>query len=205
MPFTRPFTFTNHLAQSVDAFYAEEMDKLAVGQAAQHQGDLGGGEFIWAGWVEILGSEDTITVPMLPFLADLTPDVIPRVLDPERAPMYAPFSTRNKLCSANSIQRWFPTLALTVDFKYRVPSTSEIPAGIAPRTVGLFVTNRFLIEGRHAHVVEIWTAPSGIGEGVEDEGWRERMFCLASAAQTALSVPGAVNVAKGKRREGSKL
>jgi hypothetical protein len=91
-------------------------------------------------------------------------------------------------------------LALSLDFKYRVPLPSDPFIGIAPRTVGVFITTKFQVEGRHETTSEIWTAPSGIGQGEEEAGWRDRMYCLAVATQTALTVPGAVNAAKGKAK-----
>lgn len=48
-------------------------------------------------------------------------------------------------------------------------------------------------QGRHDAYVEIWTAPSNIGEGKEVDGWREEQVCLAISTQMALVVSMDVN------------
>jgi len=40
--------------------------------------------------------------------------------------------------------------------------------------------------------VEVWTAPSNIGEGEIGEGWRDKQVCLASATQMAITMPMAL-------------
>ena len=62
------------------------------------------------------------------------------------------------------------------------------------RTVGLYSSGRFMHEGRHDAYVEIWTAPSSIGEGREVHGWREKQVCVAIAHQMALTVPASLNM-----------
>ena len=52
--------------------------------------------------------------------------------------------------------------------------------------------------GRHDTHVEIWTAPTNIGEGTESDGWQQRQRCLAVANQMALVIPADVNRSKGK-------
>ena len=64
------------------------------------------------------------------------------------------------------------------------------------RTVGLYSCGRFLHGGQHDIYVEIWTAPSDIGEGVEVDGWRDKQVCLAIAHQMALTVPHSLNERK---------
>jgi hypothetical protein len=91
-------------------------------------------------------------------------------------------------------------LALSADFKYRVPSPTNPAPGIAPRTVGVFVAVKFIIEGRYELTSEIWTAPSEIGKGIEESGWQDRMFCMASVTQSALTVPASVNFKKATRK-----
>lgn len=43
--------------------------------------------------------------------------------------------------------------------------------------------------GLHDGSVEIWTAPSSIGDGKSAEGWREEQICLAVASQLTLAYP----------------
>ncbi len=43
-------------------------------------------------------------------------------------------------------------------------------------------------QGRHEGYVEIWTAPTNIGEGKPIDGWRDQQVCLAIATQMALVV-----------------
>jgi len=69
-------------------------------------------------------------------------------------------------------------------------------SGTGKRTVGIFVTVKFTIEGRYELTSEIWTAPSEIGKGIEEDGWQDRMFCMASVTQSALTVPASVNFKK---------
>lgn len=54
-------------------------------------------------------------------------------------------------------------------------------------------------QGRHDAYVEVWTAPTNIGEGEIMEGWRDEQVCLATATQMALIIPIEVNQARGKR------
>ena len=83
---------------------------------------------------------------------------------------------------------WFATVVLTVEFKSKVPNSTAF----APRTVGLYATSRFLIDGRHDEFVEVWTAPSSIGTSMGqaiDPNWKEKQVCLAVSTQMALTIP----------------
>jgi hypothetical protein len=82
-------------------------------------------------------------------------------------------------------------MTLTIEFKSPIPTSSEFSA----RTVGLYSCGRFVNEpqGRNDAYVEVWTAPSNIGEGEATEGWREKQVCLAVSTQMALIIPFAVN------------
>lgn len=80
---------------------------------------------------------------------------------------------------------------MTVEFKARIPSSQEY----APRTVGLYCESRFLSDpnGRHNAHVEVWTAPSAIGQGNAEAGWRDKQYCIAVVDQMALTLPMEVN------------
>ena len=53
-------------------------------------------------------------------------------------------------------------------------------------------------QGRHEAYVEVWTAPSALGEAPQDDNWRETQVCLATATQMGLTLPMEVNERKGK-------
>ena len=56
-------------------------------------------------------------------------------------------------------------------------------------------------QGRHDAYVEVWTAPSNIGEGSDDvDNWRDNQVCLATATQMALTLPMQVNEILGKAK-----
>ena len=52
-------------------------------------------------------------------------------------------------------------------------------------------------DSRQSLVAEWWTAPSGIGQGIVEEGWREKQICMATSEQVAIVVPQDVEM---KRR-----
>lgn len=189
-PFTRPFSFSKYLVQAIDPYYLELLEKRGNGYSATNPMDLGGGGSTWGGWYQQLDQRDFITLQMLSFLGDIVPELLPESVAKERDAM------------------WFPTLAMSVDFKHRPSMPNNETPGIASRTVGIFVTMRYLIEGRYEATSEIWTAPCAIGEGMEEEGWQDKMYCLASVTQSAMTVPAMVNFNKSKRngdRSASKL
>lgn len=82
---------------------------------------------------------------------------------------------------------------LTVEFKSKVPKS----AGFAARTTGIYATSRFLFDGRHDELVEVWTAPSAIGETSceVDPNWKDKQVCLVLSTQMALTIP--VNASTG--------
>ncbi|PVG01688.1 hypothetical protein CPB86DRAFT_834002 [Serendipita vermifera] len=182
-PFIFPLKFARHIAQATDPYYRALMEDAAEDKVViQRDDDLGGGEFKWATWLEMTNPEDHITAPMLPVLTDLNTGILPRKFARMREPM------------------WFPTLTLSLDFKHQIPPPNSVP-GIASHTVGVFMTTRSLIEGRKEVAVEVWTAPSGIGKGEVVEGWQDRMFCLAVATQSLMTVPAALNYAKRSQKD----
>lgn len=56
-------------------------------EKVEYVGDIGGGAFNWAGWLEMVNEEDVITPQMLPFLTDQVPDQLPRSLVSKQEPM----------------------------------------------------------------------------------------------------------------------
>lgn len=71
----------------MDRYYLDQMDALFNGEHVEHTPDFGGGGYIWAGWVEMVNEGDSITPQMLPFLADLAPDLVPPSVVSKREPM----------------------------------------------------------------------------------------------------------------------
>lgn len=87
-------------------------------------------------------------------------------------------------------------MTLSIEFKNKIPPPSSTHAA---RSVGLYSMGRFVTppQARNEVYVEVWTAPTEVGEGEEKEGWRDNQFCLAIATQMALTLPMEVNEKKG--------
>lgn len=144
---------------------------------------VGGGGLEWAGWLEFMDKGEKITSPSLAFLVDIfvnTPRLLPRAM------------------KGNLGASWFPTMVLSIEFRSPIPPPSAVHAD---RTVGIYSLGRFLNDPDHRHdsYVEVWTAPSNIGEGTDSKDWRSGQVCLATATHMSLTVPLEVNEAKGKR------
>ena len=110
-------------------------------------------------------------------------------------------TTFRSVCSHSNFSfSWFPTVTLSIEFKNKIPPPSS--SLHADRTVGLYSYGRFVTapQGRHDAYVEVWTAPSNIGEGSEVDNWRDNQVCLAIATQMALTLPMQVNEKLGKAR-----
>lgn len=86
---------------------------------------------------------------------------------------------------------------MTVEFKAKIPSSDNHSI----RTVGLYSEARFMNEpeARHNARVEVWTAPSQIGQGDVAKGWRDHQYCIAVADQMSLVVPVELNIRQGTR------
>jgi hypothetical protein len=140
---------------------------------------IGGGGVEWGAWFELLGDKTRITAPSLAFLADIFTN----------SPSLLPQNERENLETS-----WFPTITMAIEFKSPIPTSSEY----ASRTVGVYQRGNFMNEpqGRHEAYVEIWTAPSNIGEGEARVNWRERQVCLAVSTQMALTLPMQVNLTR---------
>ncbi|PPQ92848.1 hypothetical protein CVT25_004336 [Psilocybe cyanescens] len=145
---------------------------------------VGGGGLEWGAWLEFKDTNEIITNPSLCFLVDMCLN----------SPSLLPKSERPGLTTS-----WFPTMVLSVEFKNKIPPPS---VKYAARTVGIYSLGRFITppQGRHDAYVEVWTAPSGIREGEEVDGWRDDQFCLAIATQMALTLPMEVNEKKGNSK-----
>jgi len=145
---------------------------------------VGGGGVEWGAWCELTYKNDEIRTSSLPFFCDTFINLLNLLPHGE---------------AGNSGRRrsWFPTITMTIEFKARIPSCDDY----SHHTVGLYSESRFLSEpyGRHNARVEVWTAPSQIGQGEVTEGWRDKQYCIAVADQMALMLPVELNI-----REGSK-
>jgi len=89
-------------------------------------------------------------------------------------------------------------MVMTLEFKNPIPPPSENHSG---RTVGVYSVGRFINDpqSRHEIDLEIWTAPSNVGEGdAQNKSWRDNQVCIAVATQMAICVPFDVNARKGK-------
>ncbi|KAJ7022768.1 thioesterase-like superfamily-domain-containing protein [Mycena alexandri] len=145
---------------------------------------VGGGTLAWGAWFELVGPGERVTPASIAFFADTflnMPSLLPR---DERGGLVPD-------------QTWFPTITLTISFQAPIPPPS---ARHSARTVGLYSTGTFWgqPQGRHDAYVEVWTAPSDLGQGIEKDGWRENQVCLATATQMALALPMEVNAGRAK-------
>ncbi|KAF8551288.1 hypothetical protein OG21DRAFT_1418285, partial [Imleria badia] len=148
---------------------------------------VGGGGVEWGAWCELSHKDDKLTTASMPFFCDTFLN-LPSLL-PESEPG-----------SAGRKRSWFPTITMTVEFKARIPSSDNHSI----RTVGLYSESRFQNEpeGRHNVRVEVWTAPSQIGQGDVTQGWRDDQYCIAVADQIALMLPVEVNIRQGTKHSG---
>lgn len=83
---------------------------------------------------------------------------------------------------------WNPTMTWTVTFYGKIPPRSK---DRSDTTTGLYTHAKSMVDpdSRQLLVTEWWTAPSNLGEGKVEEGWRERQVCLASSEQAAIVIP----------------
>lgn len=83
----------------------------------------------------------------------------------------------------------FPTLTISLLFHAALPVTA--PYLSDQYTLGVYSPGGSPIhQGRHEQRIEVWTAPSGVGQGAEQEGWRERSMLLCTSTQAALTAAG---------------
>ncbi|KAF9562590.1 hypothetical protein CPC08DRAFT_817087 [Agrocybe pediades] len=143
---------------------------------------VGGGGVEWGAWFEFADEGEEITNTSLCFLADMCLNT-PTLLPPSERP--------------GLTTSWYPTMTLALEFKNKIPPPSSKHAS---RTVGLYSLGRFMTapQGRHEAYVEVWTAPSALGEAPKADNWREDQICLATATQMGITLPFEVNQRKGK-------
>ncbi|KAJ7144998.1 thioesterase-like superfamily-domain-containing protein [Mycena crocata] len=167
------FVFGKHVR------WAEDPELLSRNEANHpaRKTTMGGGLAVWGAWIE-LEKEERLTPASLAFFTDCFQNM---------ATLFPSNVTGVDLRSL-----WLPTLTLTLEYKAPIPSPSAMHSA---RTVGVRVVSGFMSEpqGRHDTFIEIWTAPSGIGEGTEIDGWRDAQVCLGIATQMQLMVKGTVN------------
>ncbi|KAK0221538.1 thioesterase-like superfamily-domain-containing protein [Armillaria fumosa] len=146
-----------------------------------NEATIGGGGVEGGTWFGLTDRDERITTPSLALFADAFLNI--PVLIPKSQPQALRWG-------------WFPTMVITLEFKFPIPPPSKDHAS---RTVGMFWRGHFINDpqGRHETYVELWSAPSDIGEGVEVDGWRDKQVCLAVANQMSLSLPMEVNLKQG--------
>ncbi|KAJ7290241.1 thioesterase-like superfamily-domain-containing protein [Mycena rebaudengoi] len=141
----------------------------------------GQGVSVWGAWVELTDKDERLTPASLSFFADCF--------------MNMPLLFPKSVTGIDADNLWLPTLNMSLEFKTPIPPPS---ATHSARTVGVYVISGFMSDpqGRHDTYIEIWTAPSSIGEDVEVTGWRESQVCLGIATQMQLIKSAQVGSAK---------
>ncbi|EAU80644.1 hypothetical protein CC1G_13202 [Coprinopsis cinerea okayama7 len=149
---------------------------------------VGGGGTEWAAWFQFEQPTEKLSNVYIPLLVDMF------------------MNTRSLLPlgegGTEDAAHWAPTMTLAVDFKFPVRNLTPHHSS---KTVGLYSSGRFVNhpQSRHDIYVEVWSAPSKIGEGAPEEGWRDKQICLAIATQMALTLPMAVNLKNAERNHQS--
>ncbi|KAM0748566.1 hypothetical protein T439DRAFT_327824 [Meredithblackwellia eburnea MCA 4105] len=126
-------------------------------------------ELEWGAWCEFTRPEDEVDTNSLLFFADIFSS-IPELLPPDE----------------KVTPHYYPTLAMSIQFHARLPLPSSFVS--SRTTVGCYSTGYFIHDGRHEQLSQVWSAPSRIEEGEEEDGWREKSMILLTATQIALSV-----------------
>ncbi|KAI0059620.1 hypothetical protein BV25DRAFT_1889604 [Artomyces pyxidatus] len=138
-------------------------------------------------WYTFSDPAERVTTTSLALFADLFPNLLPPIVNGGTLP-----------------PSWFPTVVLTLEFKAPIPRGE----GYSTRTVGSFVTCRFVNDpqGRHDVYGELWTAPGDVADGKAENGeWRTNQRCLLVSHQMAMVLPFAVNEKKRKSAVDSEL
>ncbi|KAL4081213.1 thioesterase-like superfamily-domain-containing protein [Scleroderma citrinum] len=176
------FTFRSQMHWSVDeAIVARNQPDNPTRTTSE---TVGGGGVEWGAWCELSNEGDKLRTSAIPFFGDNFMNL----------PMLLPESEPGHIGSSRS---WFPTIIMTIEFKSRIPSSADF----SDRTVGIYFESRFLHDpqARHNGRIEVWTAPSCIGQGIVEEGWRDKQYCIAVADQMALMLPIELNLKEGMR------
>ncbi|KAJ3518693.1 hypothetical protein NM688_g9403 [Phlebia brevispora] len=89
-------------------------------------------------------------------------------------------------------------MVITLEFKFPIPKPSN--SHCAQQTVAIYTRGKFVNDPsmRHDSYVEVWTAPTDIGEGTVTDDWKVHQRCLAVGTQMALVTSGDLNRKKGK-------
>lgn len=161
-----------------------------------------GGEYL-----TLTSDEDHLTAPMLAFFSD-SHLMLPLLIPLPSPDMYVdstvsfPHISRKTMSNVKfRCYSWLPTMVLMLEFKFPIPKPSN--PHCSQRTVAVYSRGKFVNDPgmRHDTYVEVWTAPSNIGEGSETEDWKVHQRCLAVGTQMALVVPGDLNRKKGKQAQ----
>ncbi|OBZ66963.1 hypothetical protein A0H81_13325 [Grifola frondosa] len=174
IPETRSWRRNKHVVDAHDPVYVARSKSDAEGMQ-------------WGTYLMLTTDHGPLRPSMIPFLADTAMGLV-----------------ESMGSSVEEIRKsWFATTTLTIEFKSPIPPASS--KDHSPRTVALFSTGSFANDpqARHDTRVEVWTAPSDIGEGEEQADWKETQRCLAVVNTVMVVVPVAVNVGQGMK--GSKL
>ncbi|KAH6887361.1 hypothetical protein BKA70DRAFT_1573416 [Coprinopsis sp. MPI-PUGE-AT-0042] len=142
----------------------------------------------WAAWYEFQKETEALGDVYIPLLVDMFNGSVSLLPSEER----------------ELGDTWETTTTLSIDFKLPI---SELGLQHSKRAIGLYSAGKFVNhpQSRHKAYVEVWTAPSEIGKGRVEEGWRDQQRCLAIATQMAISVPVQVNLRNAKKGEKGKL
>ncbi|KAK7035934.1 thioesterase-like superfamily-domain-containing protein [Favolaschia claudopus] len=173
------FVFSKHVRWAVDP----SLQAQNAPDSPNRQATEGGGLAVWGAWIEYKDENERITPSSLAFFADCVETM---------GHLFPPVIT------GHETKPWLPTLNLTLEWKAPIPPPSAMHSG---RTVGIYLTSGFLSEPqcRHTTIIEVWTAPSNIGQGTPVEGWRDAQVCLGVATQMQLMVNPSVNAKAGTK------
>ncbi|KAJ7184541.1 thioesterase-like superfamily-domain-containing protein [Mycena filopes] len=168
------FGFKNHIRWAEDPHLAALNDA----DSPTRNAFIGGGVAVWGAWIELTDKDERLTPASLVFFADCINGM---------AQLFP-----SSVTGANMNNIWLPTLSLGIEYKTPIPPPSPLHAS---RTIAAYVVSGFPSEPqmRYNTFVELWTAPSNIGEGTMVEGWRDGQVCLAIATQTQLIGNAAMN------------
>jgi len=170
----RVFAFSTHIR------WAENQNLIALNDedSPTRHALTGGGVAVWGAWIELADKDEHLTPASLVFFADCAKNMA----------MLFPLS----VTGAVQDTLWLPTLSLALEYKTPIPPPSSMHAS---RTIAVYVVSGFPSEPqmRFNTFLEMWTAPSNIGEGVPVDGWRDGQVCLAIATQSQLIGNGSMN------------
>ncbi|KAJ6567148.1 thioesterase-like superfamily-domain-containing protein [Mycena capillaripes] len=144
----------------------------------------GGGMAVWGAWVELVDKDERLTPASLAFFADCGENM---------ATLFP-----SSVTGVDMRSLWLPTLILTLQWKAPIPPPSAMHS---TRTIGMYIVSGYLSppQNRHDTFIEIWSAPSNIGEGAAVDGWRDAQVCLGVATQMQLMVSGSLNEKAGAK------